>query len=74
MNMPLRVGHIDLSFHDASAIEVENVLRRHGHAVERSAAPHEEMFRRLGRGDVDVLVSAWLPSSHGGYLAPMEHD
>jgi glycine betaine/proline transport system substrate-binding protein len=28
------------------------------------------MFRRMGDGDVDVLVSAWLPSSHGAYLAP----
>ncbi|GAB4394389.1 MAG: glycine betaine ABC transporter substrate-binding protein [Kiloniellaceae bacterium] len=74
MNMMLRVGHIDLSFHDASAIEVERILQRHGHVIERSAAPHEEMFRRLGRGEVDVLVSAWLPSSHGGYLAPMENE
>ncbi|WP_395678924.1 glycine betaine ABC transporter substrate-binding protein [Inquilinus sp.] len=70
----LRVGHIDLSFHDASALEVEAVLRRHGHVVERSAAPHEEMFRRMGRGEIDVLVSAWLPASHGRYLAPFQDD
>ncbi|WP_118137963.1 glycine betaine ABC transporter substrate-binding protein [Oceanicella sp. SM1341] len=67
----LKVGHIDLSFHDASAREVEAILARHGHVIERSAAPHEEMFRRLGRGEVDVLVSAWLPASHETYLAPM---
>lgn len=71
---PIRVGHIDLSFHDASAREVEAVLAGEGLAVERSAAPHEEMFARLGRGEVDVLVSAWLPSSHGAYLAPFEAD
>jgi len=67
---PVRVGHVDLSFHDAAAREVERILSAHGHAVERSAAPHEEMFRRMAVGDVDVLVSAWLPSSHGAYLAP----
>jgi len=67
---PVRVGHIDLSFHDAAAREVERILGAHGHAVERSAAPHEEMFHRMADGDVDVLVSAWLPSSHGAYLAP----
>lgn len=67
---PVRVGHIDLSFHDAAAREVENVLARHGHSVERSSAPHEEMFERMRRGEVDVLVSAWLPASHGRYLAP----
>jgi glycine betaine/proline transport system substrate-binding protein len=70
----LRVGHIDLSFHDASALEVEAVLQRHGHAIERSAAPHEETFRRMGRGEIDVLVSAWLPASHGRYLAPFRSE
>jgi glycine betaine/proline transport system substrate-binding protein len=74
MAEPIRVGHIDLSFHDAAAWEVERTLAEYGHAVERSAAPHEEMFRRMRRGDVDVLVSAWLPHSHGGYLAPFEQD
>ncbi|UOM36675.1 glycine betaine ABC transporter substrate-binding protein [Acuticoccus sp. I52.16.1] len=71
---PIRVGHIDLSFHDASAREVEAILVGDGHTVERSSAPHEEMFARLGRGEVDVLVSAWLPASHGAYLAPFEAD
>jgi glycine betaine/proline transport system substrate-binding protein len=74
MSEPIRVGHIDLSFHDASALAVERVLQDHGLEVARSAAPHEEMFRRMGRSEVDVLVSAWLPASHGAYLAPFEDD
>jgi glycine betaine/proline transport system substrate-binding protein len=74
MGNVIRVGHIDLSFHDASAREVEMVLEKHGHVVERSAAPHEAMFKKLERGEVDVLVSAWLPSSHGAYLAPVQAD
>lgn len=74
MTRPIRVGHIDLSFHDAAAREVERILGGYGHAIERSAAPHEGMFRRMADGAVDVLVSAWLPSSHGTYLAPFaEH-
>jgi glycine betaine/proline transport system substrate-binding protein len=72
LSRSVRVGHIDLSFHDASAIQIESVLRAHGLKVERSAAPHEEMFRRLGAGEIDILVSAWLPASHGTYLAPIE--
>jgi len=68
---PIRVGHIDLSFHDAAAREVERVIEAHGHAVARSAAPHEEMFARLGRGEVDVMVSAWLPASHQIYFDPI---
>jgi glycine betaine/proline transport system substrate-binding protein len=74
MTSVIRVGHIDLSFHDASALEVEAILKRHGHAIERSASPHEEMFRRMARGEVDVLVSAWLPSSHGKYLEPFKDE
>lgn len=68
----IRVGHIDLSFHDASARAVEAVLERHDLKVERSAAPHEAMFAALTAGEVDILVSAWLPASHGKYLAPIE--
>lgn len=49
---------------------VQRLLERHGYRVDLSVAPHEEMFRRYGAGDVDMLVSAWLPSSHGAYLAP----
>lgn len=74
MTRAIRVGHIDLSFHDAAAREVEKILVAHGHAIERSAYPHEEMYRRMGRGEVDVMVSAWLPASHGAYLAPFEHE
>lgn len=70
----IRVGHIDLSFHDAASRRVEEVLIAHGHEIERSAAPHERMFDQMRQGMVDVLVSAWLPASHGAYLAPFEHE
>ncbi|MDW9670254.1 glycine/betaine ABC transporter substrate-binding protein [Sinorhizobium meliloti] len=74
MSRSLRLGHIDLSFHAASAAIVQLILERHGHQVEVSAAPHKEMFRRYGRAEVDILVSAWLPASHSTYLAPLEPD
>lgn len=66
----IRLGHIDLSFHAASAAVVQAILERHGHEVELSAAPHEAMFQRLRAREVDIVASAWLPASHGGYLAP----
>ncbi len=72
MNEVIRVGHIDLSFHDAASRQVEAILGEHGHIVERSAAPHEEMFKRLGQGEIDILCSAWLPASHEKYLGPIE--
>lgn len=70
----VRVGHIDLSFHDAGAREVEAILKSHGHHVDRSAAPHEEIFQRMRRGEIDMLVSAWLPASHGDYLRRSEQE
>lgn len=69
MNSPLVLGAIALSFHRAVAAVTQHVLEAHGHRVTAVEAPHEELFRRQAAGEVDVLVSAWLPTSHGTYLA-----
>lgn len=69
-DQPIRLGYIDLSFHLASAGVVKEILERHGHTVELRAAPHEAMFQLLHAKEVDIVSSAWLPASHGGYLAP----
>lgn len=74
MSSPLRIGYIDLSFHKASALEVGRILQNFGHEVTYNAAPHEAAFERLGRGESDIFASAWLPSSHEVYLAPMRDD
>ncbi|WP_397452361.1 glycine betaine ABC transporter substrate-binding protein [Pseudomonas sp. NA-150] len=71
MSKPIRLGYIDLSFHQASAAVVQAILEREGHEVVVSAFPHEEMFRRFGKEEFDLLVSAWLPDSHGAYLEPL---
>jgi glycine betaine/proline transport system substrate-binding protein len=68
------VGNIALSFHAAAAGVVKATLERWGHATAECEAPHEEMFAMLGRGEVDMLVTAWLPASHGRYFDPLEHD
>ena len=67
---PVVVGSIALSFHRAAAAVVQRILEKHGHDVVVVEAAHEELFARQARGEIDVLVSAWLPSSHGSYLAP----
>lgn len=67
---PIRLGYIDLSFHAASAAVVQRILEQHGHTVALRAAPHEAMFKLLHAGEVDLVSSAWLPASHGAYLAP----
>ncbi|WP_430231343.1 glycine betaine ABC transporter substrate-binding protein [Paraburkholderia tropica] len=69
-NKTIRLGHIDLSFHAASAAVVQRILESYGFDISTRAAPHEKMFEMYGANEVDMLVSAWLPASHGGYLAP----
>jgi len=64
---PLRLGVIDLSFHQACAGVVAQVLTRGGVAHEWHAATHERIFLMLARGEVDLVVSAWLPGSHGHF-------
>lgn len=70
----IRIGHINLSFHAASAALVGQVFEKYGWQIEMTTSPHEEMFKRYGRGEVDVLVSAWLPASHDVYLAPYHNN
>jgi len=72
MSHPLRIGYIDLSFHAVTAAVIAAILERDGHEVTLTAAPHEKMFEAFGRAEVDLLLSAWLPDSHGKYLAPYE--
>lgn len=64
----IRLGGIGLSFHRVTAAVVRRVLESEGHQVEYAEAPHEELFSRHAAGELDVLVSAWLPSSHQIYL------
>ena len=71
---PLVVGQIGLSFHVASAAVVRCVLADGGVAHTVAEHPHERMFDLLAQGQVDMVVSAWLPGSHGGYLAPIEDE
>ncbi len=64
------IGNIDLSFHKVSAAVFERVIQEWGFDIETKSAPHEKMFQMQQAGEVDLLISAWLPFSHDKYLAP----
>ncbi|AHD11909.1 glycine betaine ABC transporter substrate-binding protein [Phaeobacter gallaeciensis] len=70
MSKPLVVGQIALSFHKAAAAVLCELLTRTGHVIEVKEAPHEDMYAMQKAGDVDLVVSAWLPASHGTYIEP----
>lgn len=71
---PLVIGQIALSFHVASAAVVRTLLTQAGVAHTVVEQPHEKIYEMLGKGEIDMAVSAWLPGSHGAYVAPYEKD
>jgi len=66
------MGITDLSFHRVTGALVTYVLEEMGFEVERKYALHEENFRRLKEGEIDMVSSAWLPSSHDVYKKDVE--
>lgn len=73
MSNKIIMGVTDLSFHHVAASLVGNVLKTMGFDVERIYSHHEDNFKKLKNGEIDMLSSAWLPSSHGGYKADVEN-
>lgn len=61
------IGQINISFYAVTAGVVQEVLERLGHQVETKSGSHGQMFPLLDRGEVDLLVAAWLPSAHAEY-------
>ncbi len=64
---PVRLGQIGLSFYAVTGGVVQEVLERLGHRVEVTQGSHAQIFPRLGAGEVDLLVAAWLPHGHEVY-------
>uniref|UniRef100_UPI001CBF2E6A glycine betaine ABC transporter substrate-binding protein n=1 Tax=Chryseobacterium sp. OSA05B TaxID=2862650 RepID=UPI001CBF2E6A len=64
------LGAIDLSFHKVTAGVFHNVLEYLGYEVETVCKLHEQIFEMQKNGEIDLLISAWLPGSHAKYLAP----
>ena len=61
------LGQISLSFYGVTGAVVRQVLERLGHPVEIVQGSHGQIFPRLGAGEVDLLVAAWLPYGHATY-------
>jgi glycine betaine/proline transport system substrate-binding protein len=61
------LGQISISFYAVTGQVVQAVLERLGHTVKLVTGSHAQIFPELGRGNVDLLVAAWLPSGHAQY-------
>lgn len=72
MSQKIILGVTDLSFHHVAASLVSHFLVDMGFEVVQVYAHHEKNFERLKTKETDMLISAWLPSSHGGYKTDVE--
>jgi glycine betaine/proline transport system substrate-binding protein len=69
---PITLGVINISFHGVVGAVVQEVLERLGHNVQVVNAPHDQMFQRLGAGEVDLLAAAWMPGTHSHLFNPIQ--
>jgi glycine betaine/proline transport system substrate-binding protein len=63
----IKFGQIRISFYAVAGAVVQEALTKLGHEVEVVEGLHPEIFPKLGAGEVDVLVAAWLPYGHAEY-------
>lgn len=69
---PLVLGRLAESFHQVVASVVAEVLTRLGHSVVVVDGLHEEMYAKLGRGELDLFADSWLPHSQGMFWEPIK--
>lgn len=72
--MKLKIGQIDLSFHHVAAAYVLKKLDDLGQEYELVTATHEKLFEKYVNKEVDIVIGAWLPSSHSKYLVSVADE
>jgi len=68
------IGHVNLSFYEATAAVFQNVLERSGYNVAMKKGPHSVMYPLLSEGEFDLFVAAWLPNTHQQYWEEYSKD
>ncbi len=63
----ITLGHVSLSFYEATASLVQFILERKGWNVALQSGSHAQIFPKVAAGDVDLFVAAWLPYAHADY-------
>ena len=61
------IGHINLSFYEATAALYKHALERSGYNVVLKSGSHSVMYPLLADGEFDLFVAAWLPNTHKQY-------
>jgi glycine betaine/proline transport system substrate-binding protein len=65
----VRLAYVEWSSEIASTNLVKVVIEEElGYTCEITAMRADEMWKAVAKGEVDAMVGAWLPSTHGHYL------
>jgi glycine betaine/proline transport system substrate-binding protein len=71
----VELAYVEWSSEVASTNVVKAVLQEKlGYDVEITPVSAAAMWQAVGSGDVDGLVAAWLPTTHGHYLKQVQDD
>ena len=71
----LKLGYVQWACANANSHMVEVILEEnYGVDVELVDMEAGLMWQAVGTGDIDFMVTAWLPNTHAEYLAEVEDD
>lgn len=70
----VRIGHVGLSFYEATAHVIRWFLERQGWNTGMESGSHSKIFPKIAKGDVDLFVAAWLPHAHADYWSEYGRD
>jgi glycine betaine/proline transport system substrate-binding protein len=68
------LGYVNLSFYEVTAAVVQQVLERLGYNVALQSGSHSQIYPKLGAGEMDLFVAAWLPNTHKDYWEEHQVD
>lgn len=63
----VRIAYVEWDCATASTMTAKAALERMGYEVETLPVAAAAMWQALGTGDVDAMVTAWLPVTHADY-------
>jgi glycine betaine/proline transport system substrate-binding protein len=63
----VNLGHVNVSFYEATANVIGLLLERSGWNVALKSGSHSNIYPQIANGEVDLFVAAWLPYAHANY-------
>ena len=71
----LRIGHTNFAYDQAVAFVLKGILDQQPNlVVELYTAPDSLLFRFLADDELDIVISGWLPNTHGRFIEKHAQD